>query len=138
MILSMRMHNIALIEDLTLDFSTGLHVLSGETGAGKSIIVDAVNLVYEAEVPGKPSAPNVGQYTLMAAVIGLIVVLAVLVVVYVLDDTIRTEEDVTRYLNLSVMGVIPLDAALAGKNEADYCKKKSLCSKCSADKGKTR
>ena len=45
MILSMRMHNIALIEDLTLDFSTGLHVLSGETGAGKSIIVDAVNLV---------------------------------------------------------------------------------------------
>ena len=100
--------------------------------------VDAVNLVYEAEVPGKPSAPNVGQYTLMAAVIGLIVVLAVLVVVYVLDDTIRTEEDVTRYLNLSVMGVIPLDAALAGKNEEDYCKKKSLCSKCSADKGKTR
>lgn len=45
MILSMRMHHIALIEDLTLDFSTGLHVLSGETGAGKSIIVDAVNLV---------------------------------------------------------------------------------------------
>lgn len=45
MILSMRMHNIALIEDLTLEFSEGLHVLSGETGAGKSIIVDAVNLV---------------------------------------------------------------------------------------------
>lgn len=45
MILSMQMHNIALIEDLTLEFSEGLHVLSGETGAGKSIIVDAVNLV---------------------------------------------------------------------------------------------
>lgn len=45
MILSMRMHNIALIEDLTLDFADGLHVLTGETGAGKSIIVDAVNLV---------------------------------------------------------------------------------------------
>lgn len=45
MILSMQMHNIALIEDLTLEFSDGLHVLSGETGAGKSIIVDAVNLV---------------------------------------------------------------------------------------------
>ncbi|MGN0777680.1 MAG: DNA repair protein RecN [Aristaeellaceae bacterium] len=44
MILSMRMHNIALIEDLTLEFAQGLHVLTGETGAGKSIIVDAVNL----------------------------------------------------------------------------------------------
>lgn len=45
MILSMRMHNIALIEDLSLEFGDGLHVLTGETGAGKSIVVDAVNLV---------------------------------------------------------------------------------------------
>lgn len=45
MILSMRMHNIALIEDLTLEFGDGLHVMTGETGAGKSIVVDAVNLV---------------------------------------------------------------------------------------------
>jgi len=39
------MHNIALIEELTMDFHHGLHVMSGETGAGKSIVVDAVNLV---------------------------------------------------------------------------------------------
>ena len=44
MILSLRVHNIALIEDLTLEFASGLHVLTGETGAGKSIVVDAVNL----------------------------------------------------------------------------------------------
>ena len=45
MILSMRMQNIALIEHLTLEFGEGLHVMTGETGAGKSIVVDAVNLV---------------------------------------------------------------------------------------------
>ena len=45
MILSIRMQNIALIESLTLTFDKGLHVLTGETGAGKSIVVDAVNLV---------------------------------------------------------------------------------------------
>lgn len=45
MIVSLRMHHIALIEDLTLDFHQGLHVMTGETGAGKSIVVDAVNLV---------------------------------------------------------------------------------------------
>ena len=45
MILSMRMHNIALIEEMTMDFADGLHVMTGETGAGKSIVVDAVNLV---------------------------------------------------------------------------------------------
>lgn len=41
----MHIRNIALIEELTLNFSKGLHVMSGETGAGKSIVVDAVNLV---------------------------------------------------------------------------------------------
>ena len=45
MILSMRMLNLALIESLTMDFASGLHVMTGETGAGKSIVVDAVNLV---------------------------------------------------------------------------------------------
>ena len=45
MIISMRMHNIALIEDLMLEFGEGMHVMTGETGAGKSIVVDAVNLV---------------------------------------------------------------------------------------------
>lgn len=37
--------NIALIDSLEVDFDSGLNVLSGETGAGKSIIIDSVNLV---------------------------------------------------------------------------------------------
>lgn len=69
--------------------------------------VDAVNLVYAAEIPDKPFGPNTMLNTLLAAGFGLIVMLAVLVLVFVLDDTIRTEEDVERYLGLSVMGTIP-------------------------------
>ena len=45
MIQSLSITNIALIERLELSFHPGLNVLSGETGAGKSIVVDAVNLV---------------------------------------------------------------------------------------------
>lgn len=37
--------NFAIIEDLTIDFDTGMTVLTGETGAGKSIIIDAVGLL---------------------------------------------------------------------------------------------
>jgi len=37
--------NFAIIEDLTVDFQEGLTVLTGETGAGKSIIIDAVQLL---------------------------------------------------------------------------------------------
>ncbi len=37
--------NVALIERLNIEFDDGFNVLTGETGAGKSIIIDAVNLV---------------------------------------------------------------------------------------------
>jgi DNA repair protein RecN (Recombination protein N) len=37
--------NIALIRELTLELKNGLNVLSGETGAGKSIIIDSINFV---------------------------------------------------------------------------------------------
>ena len=45
MLVSMTVRNIALIEQLQLEFQKGMQVLSGETGAGKSIIVDSINLV---------------------------------------------------------------------------------------------
>ena len=37
-------HQVALIDHLDIDFTDGFNVLTGETGAGKSIIIDAVNL----------------------------------------------------------------------------------------------
>ncbi|MBR6809260.1 MAG: DNA repair protein RecN [Clostridia bacterium] len=45
MLLSLRIENIALMDMLEIRFQKGLHVLTGETGAGKSIIVDAVVLL---------------------------------------------------------------------------------------------
>ena len=45
MLVSMTVRNIALIEQLNIEFHRGLHVLTGETGAGKSIVVDSLNLV---------------------------------------------------------------------------------------------
>lgn len=45
MLLSLQIDNIALIEHLEAEFSKGLNILSGETGAGKSIIIDSLNFV---------------------------------------------------------------------------------------------
>jgi DNA repair protein RecN (Recombination protein N) len=45
MLLELNVSNYALIEDLKISFTTGLNVLSGETGAGKSIIIGAINLL---------------------------------------------------------------------------------------------
>ncbi|WP_310428238.1 DNA repair protein RecN [Chamaesiphon sp. VAR_48_metabat_135_sub] len=45
MLLSLRIHNFTLIDELELEFGAGLNVLTGETGAGKSIVLDAIDLV---------------------------------------------------------------------------------------------
>jgi len=45
MLNALSIRNFAIIDDLQIDFSDGLTVLSGETGAGKSIILNAVNLL---------------------------------------------------------------------------------------------
>lgn len=44
MLIELSIHNVALIESLTLEFGRGFNVLTGETGAGKSIVVDSLNL----------------------------------------------------------------------------------------------
>ncbi len=45
MLKNLYIENIAVIEKTTIDFSGGLNVLTGETGAGKSIVIDAINAI---------------------------------------------------------------------------------------------
>ena len=45
MLLSLKIENIAIIESADIEFDSGLNVLTGETGAGKSIIIDSINAV---------------------------------------------------------------------------------------------
>jgi len=42
---ALSIQNIALIDKVDIEFESGLNIMSGETGAGKSIIVDSVNLI---------------------------------------------------------------------------------------------
>ncbi|KEI14981.1 DNA recombination protein RecN [Clostridium novyi B str. ATCC 27606] len=45
MLLQLNIKNFALIEELTINFEKGFNVLTGETGAGKSILIDTINYV---------------------------------------------------------------------------------------------
>lgn len=45
MLQSLSIRNVVLIDRLDLDFKPGLSVLTGETGAGKSILLDSLGLV---------------------------------------------------------------------------------------------
>ncbi len=51
MLRRLRIENLAVVEDVALDFHPGLNVLTGSTGAGKSLIVGAVNLLLGERAP---------------------------------------------------------------------------------------
>lgn len=44
MLRELHIKNIAVIEDITISFGDGFHALTGETGAGKSILIDSINM----------------------------------------------------------------------------------------------
>src|SRR5882724_12438557 len=45
MLTTLRIKNLALVADLTLELQPGLNIITGETGAGKSILIGALNLI---------------------------------------------------------------------------------------------
>jgi len=64
MIRSLRIKNLATIEDLEVNFKGGFSILTGETGAGKSIIIDGIKLVL-----GEKASPEVVRTGMREAVI---------------------------------------------------------------------
>ncbi len=45
MITTLHIKNIGIIDDLTIDFNEGLNILTGETGAGKTLIIGSINII---------------------------------------------------------------------------------------------
>lgn len=70
--------------------------------------IEAVNLVDEGNVPTQKAAPSVRKYTFIGILIGGFLSVAVILVIYLLDDTIKSADDVEKYLHLSTLGLIPI------------------------------
>ena len=74
--------------------------------------VDAVNVVEKANLPEEKSSPSISKFTLIGGVAGAFLACAVIVFLTIINDTICTQDDVEKYLNLSTLGIIPLDDTL--------------------------
>ena len=86
---------------------------------------DAVNVVEEANLPTEISSPKIIRNTVIGALLGAFIAVVIIVIIYILDDTIKNPDDVERYLGLSVMGSIPvLDEELVRNNSKKKNRKK--------------
>lgn len=70
--------------------------------------LEKVNVAEEANLPLEESSPNLKKNVLLGGAAGVFVSLLLIVVFYLLNDRIRTPEDVKRYLGLNTLGQIPI------------------------------
>ena len=81
--------------------------------------IEAINVVETAFLPTQESSPDVRKTTLLGGVLGILVVIVLVMAEYLTDDTIKTAEDVEKYLNLSTLALIPV-----GEGERQNLRKK--------------
>lgn len=98
--------------------------------------VEAVNVIDEANLPLKKSAPSNTKNAILAAMLGFLMSAGVLTVRTIMDDTIKTSEDIEKYLGLSTLAIIPLDEEMHIDDDDSSPKKSKRKSKSKKQKQK--
>ena len=81
--------------------------------------IQAVNVAETANMPMKKASPSALKNTFVGGILGIFIIIIIVMVRYMMDDTVKTPEDVEKYLQLSTLAVIPLN-----EGETDKKRKK--------------
>ncbi len=74
---------------------------------GDKMEVIPPKIIETGKVPTVRSAPSVKKNAVMGLLVGAVVAAAVITVLTIMDDTLKTEEDITKYLGISVLASVP-------------------------------
>lgn len=70
--------------------------------------IEAVNVVEEANIPQGQSLSSYKRNGMLGAAVGIVIAAGIVILQFMLNDTIKNEDDLKNYLDLSALGVIPL------------------------------
>lgn len=70
--------------------------------------IEAVNVVEPANTPTVKASPSVTKWTLLGGIAGVLIICISIFMQYAMDDTIKSSEDVEKYLGLSTLALIPI------------------------------
>lgn len=73
------------------------------------MVTDRPTIAEEAVVPQNPASPNLRKNIMMGAVLGFLLIAVIVIVRFLLDDTIKTEEDVQKYLQMNTLAAFGIN-----------------------------
>ena len=88
-----------------------------------TMVISNIRVSEKAALPNVPVRPNKKRNMMLSIIIGLMIGVGLAFLLEYLDRTIRTEEDIQRYLGLSVLSVIPKAEQAIGESYGKLAKK---------------
>jgi capsular polysaccharide biosynthesis protein len=70
--------------------------------------MEQANIIEEGNLPTIPSSPSIIKNTVIGGAIGILLTAGIIILITLLNDSIKTEADIERYLELTVLGFIPI------------------------------
>lgn len=95
---------------------------------GDKMEVKAPKIIDEGQLPTHKASPNMKKNALLGLLLGLFLSAGIIVVIAIMDDTIKTEEDIEKYLGLSTLTSVP--------DRKDYINEKKHGKKKKSKKGR--
>lgn len=71
--------------------------------------VNEPSVLEEGYVAEKKTSPTTTKNVILAGILGILLASAIVIIRYVLDDTIKSSEDIERYLGLNTLGILPIE-----------------------------
>ena len=76
---------------------------------------DEPSLLSEALTPVKPVSPKKALNTILGFLIGALLMIVIVTVQFIMDDKVKTAEDIRRYADLPTLALVPVNGADAGR-----------------------
>ncbi len=86
--------------------------------------IDRVNIISNGYVPSSPSSPNKQNYIINSILLGIATAVLVIFAIHILSDRIESEDDIQKYLDMSVLATIPYANTLNKKKKVSAIRKR--------------
>lgn len=89
---------------------------------GEIMETDAPNVMDYGHIADKKSSPNTKKNVLIGGAAGMVIACGIIIVLFLMNDSIKTSEDVEKYLGLNTLGMIPMDGTVSKKKTRGHDK----------------
>lgn len=106
----------------------------GSAFIAEKMVQDPPTIIQNGYINNNPVSPNIIMNTVLGAAIGAFLAMAIVIISYLMNDTIMSADDIERKLGMNVLGTLPLEAESEYDGRKQKKKKKKPVTKSTVEK----